>query len=92
MASFTEELERLCGKVADLIERVRDLDKRMDKLEQYQCCNNIKVFRIEEKLGENTDLIVERPGRYCHLPVTSSQPVAQSWTRQRAIIICFTRA
>uniref|UniRef100_A0A1B6MF41 Uncharacterized protein n=1 Tax=Graphocephala atropunctata TaxID=36148 RepID=A0A1B6MF41_9HEMI len=62
LTSVNLEVEKLRGEVANLSEKVRQLDDKLtgraDELEQYQRRNNIRVFGIEETAGENTDAIV----------------------------------
>lgn len=107
IAPFTAELEKLRGQVVSLTERIKELDDRLedrtDELEQYQRRNNLRVFGIEEKPGEDTDRIVQElcrnqlgvdlpPSTICrsHRVGRQPQPGADGRKRYRAIIVRFT--
>lgn len=64
ISTVNREVEGLRSEVAKLTQTVLLLDQKLatrtDELEQYQRRNNIRVFGIDEKKGEDTDkLIVE---------------------------------
>lgn len=59
---FHEEIKTLRGEVTTLTARLVALDTKLndrtDELEQYQRRNNIRIFGIKEKPGEDTDQLV----------------------------------
>lgn len=97
---LTEVVNTLEDQVAELQDQ---LEHRTDDLEQYQRRNNIRIFGIQEKKGEDTDKLVLRVVNEqlgVELPLQSidrshrvgrpPKPGPDGEVRHRAIIVRFT--
>lgn len=62
LMDVSKEVEKLRGEVNSLRAAVTDLDHKLmartDELEQYTRRNNVRIFGVAERTGEDTDLIV----------------------------------
>lgn len=108
LTAVNEEVSRLQTEVTRLTAAVKMLDdkliERTDDLEQYQRRNNIRIFGVEEKAGEDTDKLVvelcrEKLGvrdiaveALCrsHRVGRPTQPGPDGKKRHRPIIVRFT--
>ncbi|KAG8330531.1 hypothetical protein J6590_061300 [Homalodisca vitripennis] len=63
LTAVNEEVKKLRDEVTNLTAVVTELDSRLaertDDLEQYQRRDNLRIFGIEETVGEDTDKLVE---------------------------------
>ena len=55
-----EEVKRVNSKMAELEAKNQNLEAKVDHLEQYTRRTNLRIFGIEEQIGEDTDHLVKK--------------------------------